>query len=229
MSGKALRMLVLCVAGLVVTWTASGCGKTAEDGKGGQTPAPEASGPVVDGDLSDAAWKGCEITGDWTDVSIARPVKDKPTVYLTCDDRNLYVAFLNPESRMKDLVADARDHDGNVWEDDSNEIFIDPTGKKQSYYQVIVNSLGVVRDARDQDTEWESKATAKVKKTDDAWSVEVAIPLTSLGVEGSPRGQTWAFNFCRNRQVTGMTENQAWVDTGPSFHNPEAFRKITLK
>jgi len=225
MSGKAKLLAVLCVLALALTWGVASCKKIGENGDAGKGLVA----PTVDGDLGDEVWKGREITGEWTDVRPPRPVKDKPTVYLTCDAENLYIAFLNPEPDMKHIVASADAHDGNVWQDDSNEIFIDPTGKKESYYQIIVNSKAVVRDARDQDTEWESKAVAKVRKMEAAWSVEIAIPLASLGVEGSPKGQTWAFNFCRNRQVTGETENQTWADTGPSFHNPDAFKKLTLK
>ena len=95
--------------------------------------------------------------------------------------------------------------------------------------QLIVNTKGVIHDAKDKDTDWESNATAKVKKLEKAWTVEIVIPLKSLGVEGSPKGQTWAVNFCRNRMTTGETENQAWADTGGSFHNPDAFKKLTLK
>ncbi|KPJ52035.1 MAG: hypothetical protein AMS16_06920 [Planctomycetes bacterium DG_58] len=210
---------IVCVGGLIVCLAVLGC----------KPATSKAVAPVIDGDLSDAIWKTCEVPGDWTDVGLSQPVKTKPRVCVTCDDVNLYVAFFNPEKDMKSIVADATERDGEVWTDDSNEVFIDPTGKREDYYQIIVNTKGVIRDAKTQDVDWDSKAAAKVKMMDDGWSVEMAIPLADLGIQGSAKGQTWAFNFCRNRRTTGEAENQAWADTGESFHNPEAFKDLTLK
>jgi hypothetical protein len=63
----------------------------------------------------------------------------------------------------------------------------------------------------------------------DSWTVEVAIPLASMGVQGSPKGQTWLANFCRNRQVTGATEDMSWSDVGEEFHTWQRYGHITFK
>ncbi|KPJ52033.1 MAG: hypothetical protein AMS16_06910, partial [Planctomycetes bacterium DG_58] len=112
---------------------------------------------------------------------------------------------------------------------DSNELFIDPTAGKKDYYQFIVNTEGVLYDGQGKDGSWDGKAKLAVKKTADGWSVEIAIPLSDLEVTGSPKGQTWTANFCRNRQTEGEAQAHAWADVGESFHNPEAFGKLNFK
>ena len=219
MNGKAKLTAAPGVLVFAVLFCVAGCGSRA-----GRAPAPK-----IDGDLSDACWKDTEITGDWTNVETGKTVTPKPSVFVYYDEANLYVAFFNPESDIKAVVADAVERDGSVWRDDSNEIFLDPTAKREDYYHFIVNTKGVILDGKTQDRDWNSQVTVAVKRTKDAWSLEVAIPLKDLEVTGSPKGQTWAANFCRNRMTRGEPEYQAWADTGESFHNPKAFKNLTFR
>jgi hypothetical protein len=163
------------------------------------------------------------------DVYTGNPAKPQGKIYVCYDDKNLYVAYYNPEPKMKNLVADATDRDGNAWEDDSNEFFVDPTAGKKDYLQFIVNTKNVLYDGKGKDGSWNSNAKTAVKKTDDAWSLEMCIPLADLGVEGSPKGTTWTANFCRNRRTEGDAQALSWSDTGESFHNPDAFGKFKME
>ena len=188
-----------------------------------------AAAPKIDGKLDDACWKAAGIAGAWIDVYTGLPAKPQPKAFVCYDEKNLYVAFLNPESKMKDLVADTEDRDGSTWTDDSNELFIDPSAGRKDYFQLIVNTKGVLYDGQGRGGDWDGTGTVKVHKGEKMWSVEFSIPLSELGVKGSPKGQTWTANFCRNRQVTGEAEALAWSDTGESFHNPEAFGKLKME
>ncbi|KPJ52034.1 MAG: hypothetical protein AMS16_06915 [Planctomycetes bacterium DG_58] len=185
--------------------------------------------PRIDGSLADPCWNTAELRGLWMDVYTGDASKLDTKAYVCYDDRNLYVAFHNPEPNMAGIVTDAGKRDGTVWEDDSNELFIDPTAGKKDYYQFMVNAKGVLYDGRGKDSSWDGKAKVAVKKMADGWSVEIAIPLSDLGVTASPGGQTWTANFCRNRQAEGEAEAYAWADTGESFHNPEAFGKLKFE
>jgi hypothetical protein len=188
-----------------------------------------AAAPTIDGKLDDACWKDAGLRGVWVDVYTGMPAKPQSRAFITYDAKNVYVAFLNPEANMKDLVADTTTRDGQTWNDDSNELFIDPTAGRKDYFQFIVNTAEVLYDGQGRDGGFDSKCVAKVHKGEAAWSLEMAIPLSELGVKGSPAGQTWTANFCRNRQTQGQAEASAWSDTGESFHNPEAFGKLKMK
>jgi hypothetical protein len=210
--------------------------KVAEPAKPAKPGVPEpatvrkcAAAPVIDGDLSDDCWKDAEVKGVWADIRSGKAADPQPKVFVCYDDQNLYIAFQNPEPKMDKIVAAVTDRDGTTYTDDSNEVFIDPTAGKKEYYQFIVNTKGVVYDGKGKDADWNGHAKVAVKKMDDAWCLEIAVPLSDIGVEGSPKGQTWTANFCRNRLTEGEAQALGWADTGESFHNPAAFGKLKME
>ena len=234
------RVLVVAMLVVATAWIA-GC-KPQEQAAAPTPPKPMkpgypepavvkacAAAPVIDGDLSDACWKTAEVAGTWVDVGTGRAVKPEGKVLVCYDAKNIYVAYLNPEPKMKDLVANATERDGNLWEDDSNELFLDPSAGKKDYFQFIVNASNVMYDGKGKDGTWNSTAKSAVKKTADGWSVEIAVPLAELGAAVPLKGKTWTANFCRNRRVEVEPQSSAWCDTGSSFHNPEAFGKLKME
>jgi len=236
---------LVCLLGLVVCFGVLGCeskdkgeGESMEMGiettvstkPGAPTPAVVRkckAAPTIDGDLADACWKRAKIAGVWIDLNTGEAAKPQPTAYVCYDDANVYVAIHNPEPEMQNVIAYVTTRDGAVWTDDSNELFLDPSAGKKGYYQIIANTNGVLCDGRAKDGSWDMTGEVKVKKMKDAWSVEFAIPLSDLGVTGSPKGQTWTANFCRNR--LGAGEPHSWTDTGPDQHNFAAFGKLKME
>ena len=216
-----------CVCALTLGWVLLGIASAAEP----PTAAVKACAkpPVLDGDLSDECWKDAQIAGAWTNADTGKAPKVQSKVFVCYDDKFLYVAFENPEPRMKNVVADAAERDGSVWEDDSNELFLDPSAGKKDYYQFIVNTRNVVYDGKGKDGTWNSAVKSAVKKSDTGWSVEFAIPLADMEATAPIKGQTWTANFCRNRQTEGEAESTSWADTGPSFHSPDAFGKLKME
>jgi len=240
------RFAVLaCVLGLAVCLGMLGCGpkeeaepeaapEAAEPAVPAKPGAPEiavvrrcAAAPTIDGDLADACWKRAKIGGVWIDPNAGGAADPHPDLYVCYDDKNIYVGVHNPEPQMQNIIADVTSRDGAVWNDDSIEVFLDPSAGKETYHQFIVNTAGVLYDAEGHESSWDSKAQVKVKKMTDGWSVEFSIPLSDLGVTGSPKGQTWTGNFCRNR--LGAGEPHRWSDTGPDEHNWAAFGKLKME
>jgi hypothetical protein len=194
------------------------------------TPVP----PVLDGRWGDAGWPATRIPGRFVNnfSGKAAPPEIRSRVTVTYDDRHVYVGFLLDEPSPGALAAHAEERDGAVWEDDSIEIFLDPTNGKRGdrYYQLIVNVRGVFYDGQGREPDWNGgiRAAAAVDRAAKRACIEVAIPLKDLGVTGSPRGQTWRANFCRNRQVDGP-ENYSWSNVGDDFHNWKGFGRITFR
>ena len=224
------------VLALVAVWGISAFCAEAPAAKTGKPGYPEpavikqcAKAPTIDGDLSDECWKDAEVKGAWANVATGNAAKQQGKLFVCYDDKFLYIAIQNPEPKMKNLVADATDRDGSVWEDDSNEIFIDPSAGKKEYFQFIVNTKNVMYDGKGKDGTWNSTAKSAVKKLADAWCLEIAIPLSEIGAAAPVKGATWTANFCRNRKTEGETEAFAWCDTGESFHNPDAFGKLKFE
>lgn len=172
---------------------------------------PAADTPVkVDGVLDDDAWeKAIAMSGFVLGDGGAPTVQSR--VLITCDAANLYVAVINDEPNTDKLVTKATERDGNVWSDDSVEIYVDPANEKGSDYRgFFVSAANVVYDRRRVeawDAEWTS-ATKVLPGT--AWIVEIAIPFKALGV--TPKvGHQLGLMVARNRLAAGGTDRSMYL------------------
>jgi hypothetical protein len=180
--------------------------------------------PVLDGKLNDPCWKQVLEAGNFYLSDGNGFATEKTLVYCVHDDQNLYVAFrceeniLDPvHNRLGEFKAEVQAKDGPVWSDDSVEIFLAPDGG--NYYQIAVNSIGTVYDAKGGDASWDGGITAGASRDEKAWYVEIGIPLAKL--EKPKPGDTWRINFCRNTRFA--SESSSWSPVPGSFHSPGAF------
>lgn len=195
-------------------------------------PIPEArvpstpTAPVIDGRLDDPIWqKAAKITLDYTALGgeAAQPTE----VYLAYDAQNLYVAYRSCERRMSEVKAQATERDGNVFGDDSAEIFLDVNGDGKDYYQFAMNLLGTKYDSRGRDAGFNPDWQGAASKDAAAWTIEMAIPFAVFKLESPAAGTVWRANFCRNRAVNpGPAESICWSPTYGSFHTPMRFGRI---
>ncbi len=184
--------------------------------------------PVVDGVIKQDEW-GKPLAGQLADNASGKAVAWATTVWLTYDKDNLYLAFRLDEPEMDELICMVTERDGDVWQDDGMEIFLDPTNTKNEdvYYHIMVNAAGVVADRQGApnsmglDWVWDAEGIkAKTTRGADYWTIEMAIPLADMEAKGDQAGKHWAANFCRTRH--GNLMESAWSSTGPySFHAPE--------
>ena len=194
---------------------------------GGCVAAP----PTIDGKLGDAAWATAHVIplekleqGGKTDV--------KTVAHVKVDETHLYLAVecFDDAATLKTLKADVTEHDGsNIWQDDEVELFLDPTNKRDSYYQIIVNYKGVTWDAYhpspgSADNTWEPKYQVKTSVGAKSWVVELALPLSEL-VHTKKTASTWAINILRNRSASSELIYSTPTMTSSS-HTPSAFGKL---
>lgn len=159
---------------------------------------------ILDGKLDEPAWKSsAEIL-----LSPYKPGKMpvKTTVRGLKDKDYIYFAFDCEEPEMKNIVVNKRDNDDrNIWKDSSVEIFLNPSGDRKKYYQLMINADGCLSDLQSEkigsesteaDWNWNSNAIVKTSRESGHWTAEIAIPvrnLSSFNPEGFPA------NFNRNR------------------------------
>ena len=153
---------------------------------------------TVDGRLNEAAWaQAAQI-----------PIRIKPDSFpydresfaqLLYGEKALYVAFRAPLAGHAPVTEQA-ERDGNLWQDDSFEILLWPKDFEDNdkLYQFIVNSRGVVYDGRGVDSKWNAEIQSAGAVGEKEWTVEVAIPYASLGMEKPAIDANWKANFCRN-------------------------------
>jgi hypothetical protein len=143
----------------------------------------------------------------------------------------LLVLFHAADSRP---WATMTQRDEPLYEEEVVEVFLDPVGDLESYFEIEVNPLNAVCDLVLRRTQsgyrkcfaWNCEGLRTRARVDEkSWTAELAIPFASLG-PGLPRpGEPWRVNFCRiDRPASAPRELSAWSPTGrPLFHVPPRF------
>lgn len=177
--------------------------------------------PTVDGQIGGDEWLGA---GEATlrDNNGGDP-KAATRLRVAFDDRALYVAFQCDEPEMgKTSRNQYPNHDESVWNNECVEVFLDTAGDQVSFVHFITDILNQRHDLLGNDSygynpQWESA----VAERETGWSVEIALPFSSIGVPAPDDGDAWRANFCRERKA--VNELSAWRPTFGSFNAPGSF------
>ena len=125
-------------------------------------------------------------------------------------------------------------HDEPLYNEEVVEVFIDPVGDFQSYFEIEVSPLNVVcdlvlrrtRSGYQKEFAWDCEGLlTRVDVTDAAWATEITIPFASLCPEPPVAGDRWRVNFFRiDRPRKSFAELSAWSPTGMRrFHVQQRF------
>lgn len=144
--------------------------------------------------------------------------------------------------------------DDHIWEEEVVELFLDADGSGRNYAELEINPINIVCDLRVESpwpslkslTEWDwagmSSTVVPYKDAHDTvegWTAIARLPWAALrslypnGAVALPPngGQTWKFNVFRIKRPGGPTRPRDGAvfaaysrPSGPSFHDPAAFR-----
>lgn len=188
----------------------------------GYAPLVEAA-PRIDGRLDDACWAGAPA------MKLARTLDGNGRAAQPAEARavrhagTLYVAFRCAEPDVDKIRAARRSHDGEIWSDDSVEMFLGVGG---TYYHFGISAASATYDGKAKNSSWNSGFKAAAEKGKGEWTAEVAIPLKSMIGKGKAP-PAWIANFTRNRHVTGGWQESAWSPTlSGDSHVPGRFGKL---
>jgi hypothetical protein len=215
--------------------------------------------PVVDGMLDDAAWTAAPWTGDFVDIEGSdRPAPPLRTrVKFAHDATHLYIAA---ELTEPHVWAAPHRRDEQLFKEDAFEVFLDPGGDGVDYVELQISADNTVcdlrmnkpyRDGGRADAAWNIEglnSAVHVDGTlndpsdrDEGWTIELAIPWTSLGVDPPPAGESWRVNLARveheARVVHGRYEKVAgskaryatWSPHGAvNMHMPDRWGLVTF-
>jgi hypothetical protein len=152
-------------------------------------------------------------------------------------DDTLCVRF---DGRDDGVVATLTERDAPVWQEDVFEVFLASSEPPHVYYEIEVNPLGAIYDARVHspelsrasmrvDTSWDCPGlAARVTRRPERWSAMLRIPLSPL--HGGMRPPRWRANFYRIDRGN-PDEYSAWAPTlsdPVDFHVPERFGWLHL-
>jgi hypothetical protein len=198
---------------------------------------------TIDGIIGEEEWKGTMSTGAFVDITgdaTRLPHLDTNAI-MAWDDDCLYIAARMVE---QNVWATLSERDAVIFHDNDFEVFIDPDGDTHQYYEIEVNALNTVwdlllvrpyRDGGPAVNAWDIKGletAVKVQWTindpsdlDSQWTVEMAIPWTSLGectdAPVPPRdGDAWRVNFSRVEWQTEIVDGKTVKRTDPDTGKP---------
>lgn len=161
---------------------------------------PHVQGAItLDGDVDDPGWLGpVAQSGPFSDKNgdIAKPYS---TARLTWGDGELYLSLYAADQDIRAVAENG----GEIWKDDSFHVVFDD-GTNERIFDVsakakLATSTRPSRFSKPGDrppaTAWESGAHASPEvdgtpnrpdDDDEEWVIEMAIPLSSLGLTGNP-------------------------------------------
>lgn len=135
-----------------------------------------------------------------------------------------------------DAWASLTQRDAPLYTEEVVEVFLDPFGDLETYFEIEVNPLNVVcdlvlrrvRSGYKKDFAWDCAGLqTAVTRTPQAWTAELAIPFASLNPGLPAIGKPWRANFFRidrPRKQNVPRELSAWSPTGQlNFHVQQRF------
>ncbi|MBN1945599.1 MAG: carbohydrate-binding family 9-like protein [Bradymonadales bacterium] len=204
---------------------------------------------TIDGSLREPHWRRAENTSAFihpNDGSEMRGIRTQAR--MLWDEQYLYIGIT---AQDQDIWSTIAQRDGDLWEEEVLEVYLDPRGDGRNYVEIQINPLGTVFDAIFDRAANRDLAAARARNIeglqaavevngtlnqrddrDRRWSAEFAIPWRSLPDFG-PRargGEILRGNFYRyDRTADGETLTAAWSPVfGGSFHQPDKFGEIVL-
>lgn len=173
---------------------------------------------TIDGKDDEKIWGKAPWTQAFTDIETGESINSEHEAKckMLWDDNFLYLFVKFTE---RDLWASIREHDAQVYQDNAFEMFIAPDGETYNYFEFQINPYGTVwdlfmpkpyRNGGTGLTSWDIKGLQKAvhldgtlnnpADTDRSWSIELAVPFSSVQMNGSHNpavGTIWRMNFSR--------------------------------
>lgn len=193
-----------------------------------------ASSPVkIDGRINDASWKSAAWSDWFEDIQgIGKPKpRFKTRVKMLWDDQFFYVAA---ELREPHVWATLTEHDSVIFRDNDFEVFLNPSGDTNNYFEFEMNALNTGWDlflpkpynkGGKADNSWSipglqtavhvNGSINDTRDKDVGWTLEIAFPWDGFRHQeytaAHPKvGTAWRINFSRvewhNRIVNGKYE-----------------------
>ncbi len=176
--------------------------------------------PVVDGILGTDEWAGVPVVE--SPFVQVEPEHGRPSPFVTRmrfaqTATSLFVAveLLDPE--IERLAAAVTVRDGELDDDDSIAVLLDPFDDDRTAFVFRTNPLGTQQDGRIADNgrtvdlRWDAAWWSAARRLDDRWTAELEIPFEVLRYPGGGKA-AWGLNVIRT--VPRRLETSLW--SGPA-------------
>lgn len=183
--------------------------------------AHRTSGPIrVDGVLDEAAWLDADSIGGFVQSQphAGRPATEATLVHFLYDDRALYIGAVLFDSDPGEMVVSTleRDFPGESTRDyDIFGIALDAFHDRKDSFLFLINPRGALRDGQTFDDSraanfaWDGISQVETRIHERGWTLEMAIPWTSLRFDQAREEQVFGLNLLR--RVRRKNEDSYWA------------------
>jgi hypothetical protein len=172
-----------------------------------------------------------ETVLDLVDNVAGLPPRQATTVHISHDSRCLRIDFHCEDEHP---WATIHRHKGPLYEEETVEVFLDPFGDLQCYFEIEVNPINTLLDLMlrrvgkgwRKDLAWQCEGLeTSASLTDAGWSATLLIPFAAIAPRAPAPGEVWRANFLRiDRPEGAPRELSAWSPTHlNTFHDCSRF------
>lgn len=174
----------------------------------------------IDGRLDEPGWWQAEPMENFIQSvpNEGYPATEPTVVRILYDESKLYIGALCYDSRPDRLVVKTLEWEMpglSTHEIDIFNVYLDTFLDRRSSFMFLVNPGGAYRDgqsfndSRNLDFGWDGLVEVRTEVHDSGWTVEMAIPWTSLRFDPTREEQVWGLNFFRRSK--GKLEDSFWA------------------
>jgi hypothetical protein len=195
--------------------------------------------PVVDGDLSDPAWKSAATVSAFWLGGQRQLAQQQTRAWIGVHEDQLCIAFAAEDASVQ---AQRYEHDSHaVWKNDAVEVMLYPTQQAGVEYQFIVGAAGATFDRASiagpklrEQTAWQPAAPwrSAARRTEQGFAVEMVIPLAALGDPraGMKPGARWGLKLTRlDLGPSDQITLSSWTSIGTSTNDPKAIGTLAFE
>ena len=183
--------------------------------------------PKIDGVLDDAVWQKAPIIDEFTqqEPHEGAGATERTEVRVMYDSRHLLIAVHAFDAQPSALVATEMRRDADrLFDEDNFQIILDTFNDSRNGYMFVTTPLGAKLEQQiseegegntragllnaNVNRNWDGIWEVAARITDDGWTAEIAIPLTTVRFPDAAE-QTWGLNFMRS--IRRKNEQVFWA------------------
>lgn len=171
--------------------------------------------PTVDGNLNEEAWQAASVALGFVqrDPQEGQPSTEKTDFRILYTSTTLYVGIRSYDSSPAGILANDRQRDSSLGNDDTITIVLDTFHDHRNTYVFRTNPLGTQYDAivtdegRTVNANWDERWDVAARVHGQGWSAEFAIPFKSLRMT-EENEHVWGLDL--ERVIRRKNESSSW-------------------
>ncbi len=181
----------------------------------------KATGPIViDGEADDEAWNNTDKADDFYMVLPMDKGKanERSEIRMAYDDKHFYLVAIFYNTVKGPNYVESLRRDFSFGKNDNFLVFIDPFNNQTTGFSFGTNAAGAQWDGTmyaggKVDLNWDNKWISEVKRSDDKWVFEMAVPFKSIRYKDGVK--EWGINF--SRLDLKSSEKSSWTPVPRQF------------